>query len=593
MRTTQLLILLLSLKERISASARLVERQPQGVWPDWNPAGLLWDTLTGLDGLGKLFSDPDNWGSSETDPPPNTDTHSGRQSQPATPDVAPAPPPSVSPEPVHKIKINNNPSPLSDHGPSYIPPAVLPPVHEGCDGSDINDAGCGMTIDQLIFTTSCAGINPNQVVSVEARAQNQAIRDILIEMNSENVAAGKNVLGLRISTLYLCGVYFFAVPLTAAQISKIEKTQGVDFVRPNQALRQEHVPENPGPKVGDPAQTPVLTGPGSRPRKRDRILTDPFAWEDLRFISTPEFAPLSEAYYYYSNAGRDMTVIAVDRGVNFYHDDFLTATGQSSLLPDYICAMDTPDQPDDDDGFSTCRTSKYVGRTYGVAKKAKVMIAKVSPSLSSVVDVLVQIANNLNDKVHGRENVRGYYVMTIMIEWDNDDPQSTQRFEELLDLLTGHFQVVVVVPSGYDRSNSNSDINRWPATAGRRDDIIVVGAVEVMTERTYYFSRGGPFLTVNAPGKVRCAVNQAGNSFFEPFGTDVAAALVAGVILYLFSTEDVGRTLRGGDNPAPGEIPRRVKRFIMNEASYQRFHLDPPVIWNLLPDNGASWGDLN
>lgn len=375
----------------------------------------------------------------------------------------------------------------------------------------------------------------------------------------------------------------------------MKKTLGVDFVRPNQALHSENIPESSDPKVGDPAPIPVLTAPGSRLKKRDQIVADSLAWEDLRFISTPEDAPLSEAYYYYSNAGRDMTIIAVDRGVNFYHDDFLTTTGQSSLLPNYICAMDTSNQPDDDDGYSTCRTSKYVGRNYGVAKKAKVLIAKVSPLLSSVIDVLVQIGNYLNDKIEGKENVRGYHVMTIMIQWDNDNFRSTQRFEHLLNLLTGHFQLVVVVPSGNDISNSNSDINRWPATAGRRDDIIVIGAVEVMTERTYYFSREGPFLSVTAPGKVSCAINRAGNPFFKISGTDVAAALVAGVILYLFSTEDIGHTLRGGDNPNPGEIPRRVKRFIVNEASYQRFHLDPPAIWNLLPlvDDQLPQGNVN
>ena len=98
----------------------------------------------------------------------------------------------------------------------------------------------------------------------------------------------------------------------------------------------------------------------------------------------------------------------------------------------------------------------------------------------------------------------------------------------------------------------------WPATAERRHDIIVVGAVEVRTSKMFSFSRGGPFLSVSAPGLVKCARNQAGSSSIIRHGTDVAAAQVAGLVAYLLSLDDIGPQLRQIEN----QIARRVKSFV-------------------------------
>lgn len=134
MRITRLFILLLSFKRPIQSSAQLVERQPQGVWPDWNLGDLLWDSVTGFRGIGGLFQDPQNSDSSKTKPSPDADTESDGQSPPDSPNVEPAsPPPSTTPspaEPVYKLGINNDPSPIPDLVPNL--PAGLP-SNEGCD----------------------------------------------------------------------------------------------------------------------------------------------------------------------------------------------------------------------------------------------------------------------------------------------------------------------------------------------------------------------------------------------------------------------------------------------------------------------------
>lgn len=136
MRFARLLILLVSFKKPIVASAQLIPRQEQGFWPDFG----FWDGAAFLRGVGNLFVNPQDTDTSTTKPPPDTDTTSDRQTSPDSPEVSPASPPSSdtsSPaEPVYQLNINNDPSPLPDHTPDI--PAVLPSLNEECDPIDVS-----------------------------------------------------------------------------------------------------------------------------------------------------------------------------------------------------------------------------------------------------------------------------------------------------------------------------------------------------------------------------------------------------------------------------------------------------------------------
>ena len=397
-------------------------------------------------------------------------------------------------------------------------------------------------------------------------------------MNEKNTLAGRAGLGLRTSTSQICDVFFFAIPLTKKQIQDIEKQPGVKSVRPNQVLQMEVVPASSDLEDSDSAEKPILTAPGGQLKERDQIVVDSLAWNDLRFLSTSNEEELSDSYKYYSKAGEGVTVFAIDSGVNLLHDEFVTATGESALLQDRIYAIDATEFREDYDDYGTCRASKIVGRNLGVAKRAKVMITMISRSLGSLLDAMVQIANVLNDKDQRGEKVRGYHVMTIVLQWNNEDEQVTNLFEELLELLIRYYQVVVVVPAGSDSFSRNSDINMWPATAAGRHDIIVVGAVQVHNRKELPWSRGGPFLTVSAPGMVRCALNQAGYNYMRGRGTHVAAVQVAGLVAYFLSLDDTGLTLRN----FPGQIPKVVKTYMRTFASYQKSDDDVLAVWNLL-----------
>ena len=373
-------------------------------------------------------------------------------------------------------------------------------------------------------------------------------------------------------------MFFFAVPLTNQQIQDIKTKPGVKSVRPNQALYTEEVLESSDLEDSDSEEIPVQIAPRSQLKARDRITVDPLAWGDLRFISTPKGASLANTYLYNSEAGQGVTIFAVNSEVNVFHDEFVTATGESSLVGDRIYAMDTSAQQDNFDDRGSCIASKMVGRTCGVAKKAKVMVTVVNSSLGSLLDALSQIANVLLGKILRGEKVKGYHVMMFTLQWDNTDPEDMAEFEELLDVLIRSLSLVVVVPAGIDQNDLNADINRWPATVESRHDIIVVGAADIRTRKEMPWSRGGPFLSVVAPGSVRCAQNQAGNLIMRRYGTDVAAAQVAGLIAYFLSLDDVGPYLRQHIEI----IPRWVKTYITTIASYQKSDDDALAIWNLL-----------
>lgn len=138
----RLLILLLSFKKPSIASAQLVERQERGFWPDFNGGDLIWDGMTFLRGVGDALQNPqysDYW---QTSPPQPTD-----QNSPNSLEVAPASQPSsdtLSPaEPVYKIEVNNDPSPLPDLGLDL--PAVQPSVTDECDPMNVSLQICNFS----------------------------------------------------------------------------------------------------------------------------------------------------------------------------------------------------------------------------------------------------------------------------------------------------------------------------------------------------------------------------------------------------------------------------------------------------------------
>lgn len=314
--------------------------------------------------------------------------------------------------------------------------------------------------------------------------------------------------------------------------------------------------------------------------KRDAILYDDQAWEDLRSISTPENRVLSTRYSYRATGGEGVVVILVDSGVNVLHDEFNTSPRQ--IIEDYIYGTDTSGLPTDTSGYATCRASKVAGPRYGVAKNVDLLVAKAAAHMGSVIDVLLQIVDRLDVKDNLGFNVRGYYVLTMPMDWENPEPVTAERFKDLIDWLITVFEVMIVVPTGNDPTQQNSFVHTWPAILSLEMPLLAVGAVHADSGDTYPWSNRGDEYTVYAPGIVKCALNEAGGGFTDEYwGSDGSAMEVAGLVAYFLSLEDEGPSLRGNSLG----VPHAVRELFKNRASYVRSSQPGAVdrtVWNLL-----------
>lgn len=416
-------------------------------------------------------------------------------------------------------------------------------------------------------------------------------------MNDENIMAGRGVPGrVQISTSRRCGVFFFKASLTKNQIEEVKGKTGVKYVVPNQPLYMDEYPEDSTDSDPDTEKLSVLAAPGSwfksRFKKRDQTVADREAYSDLRYISTPGLSPwdppvdpsvdppLSKAYVYREEAGEGITIFAIDVAADIEHDEFRTTTGTSSLFQPRMYGMGSESVPDRDQGRVTCRLSKMVGRTCGVARKAKVIVAKITTLVASLLDVFMQIDNLLVDKFVGGEDVRGKYVMSFRAEWDDVDWRTGGELDWVLLLLVKGWQVTVVVPAGDDPRKRNSDIDLQLKMSAGRLDFLVVGAVNINTGKLYGFSKGGDWLTVSAPGFVKCA---DGSGYKKHSGTDLAAAQVLGVVAYTLSLPDVAGNLQATNRYT---LAMGMERFIIQSAKTTKAGLR--AIWNQCSDDTSN-----
>ena len=439
--------------------------------------------------------------------------------------------------------------------------------------------------DVIVYTASGAAIFSDESFSEEAKVQNKNIRGKLEAMVKENTAKaipGADV-GLRMSTTEIWDVFFFVVPLTPPQIQEIEKLDNVDNIAPNDPVNVDGLTEG---IVSEQPANVVPRGKRRRLKKREeRRFRDRGAWEDLKFISTPEQATLSEAYSYYENddsyyaAGEQrVTTILIGSGANAHHNEFWSYG--RDLITLYMRGMDTENLKDDYTGIGTCLASKLVGPSYGVTKEMEIIVAKVAAPIASHLDMLKRVIELMRDlKKLGRQ-IRGYYVLTMGSHWPDSKDGSSVRFHRLISVILKIYEIVVVVPAGDDLSGNLAPIDEIPSIFSIRDgtmDVITVGAVW-SNSHICPWSKGGDALTILAPGTVLCASSQAPDGDKLGAGTNVAAIQTAALAGYFLARPDIGKTLRLSQDG----VPKAVKRWITTNC--QEREVGNRVIWNLLGD---------
>lgn len=313
-------------------------------------------------------------------------------------------------------------------------------------------------------------------------------------------------------------------------------------------------------------------------QKRDTIIVqDPLTTsESLAFISSAPGYPVSH-YVYYSAAGEGITVYIIDSGANPRNSEF-----RSGVIKRWIYAYDCAPHESDihEDGHGSCVASKIAGVESGVAKKASLVIVQMTLEISSLLDALTKVINDLRKRDLAGEPLPGYNVLSISW-WVGFRRGEGQLIQETLTTFISKmvrlYGLVIVCAASKDSTNIQ-DFD-FPSSLAGNLPIIVVGAVDPKNGETFPWSSKDPWLTVTAPGVVLCAGSEGG--LVEQKGLSFATAAVSGLAAYFLSLGDVGPMLR----KKKGKIPNAVKDYIVKVA-YIRPGAEDKAIWNGLQYDG-------
>ena len=220
-----------------------------------------------------------------------------------------------------------------------------------------------------------------------------------------------------------------------------------------------------------------------------------------------------------------------------------------------------------------------LGSHYGVAKRADLTMVKMRPSAGSFISAVSQVIQSLRKKglTKGRVvlNFTGGFV-------PKGKPDSFAiACERVIKILVNELQVVVVTSAGGHRREAYADITTLPVLLSLEHDIITVGAVLASNEalgdltngQRFPWSRGGPALTVSAPGNGICMGPFGGEVDISTGGDGISTAIVTGLVAYILSLPDLGDSMR-----AEVDTPEVVIRWL-KLMSYRRFQAQKSV-WN-------------
>ncbi|KAK4665202.1 Suppressor of the cold-sensitive snRNP biogenesis mutant brr1-1 [Podospora pseudopauciseta] len=235
-------------------------------------------------------------------------------------------------------------------------------------------------------------------------------------------------------------------------------------------------------------------------------------------------APNSTDYIYDSrgDAVDGYTAYVVDTGIRTTHNEF---EGGRAIFG--YNAYPDADSDEDNIGHGTHVSGTIAGKTYGVAKKARVVAVKVfdwgSSTTSIVLDGYLWAVNNITTPAKS------------VINLSLGGPQSDAVDSAIAAAYSAG--ILTVVAAGNDGRSSD---NGWGSPASA-PEALAVGAVDVENVRPS-FSNWGPGVDIWAPGvMVRSAWNWDDDDYLEVEGTSMASPHVAGLVLYLRSLEGGGQ----------------------------------------------------
>ncbi|TDZ19779.1 Subtilisin-like protease 9 [Colletotrichum orbiculare MAFF 240422] len=404
-------------------------------------------------------------------------------------------------------------------------------------------------------------------------------------------------------------VLFYEAPLSPEAAKELEGQQGVaavsedtlfgemkDFLaEPAAEAGDEAGPSEPPPaSAKDPlsvAKQPqkVARQEGYGPNNDVKEINHLEA-RDLAYISQEPGRWLTTAFAYDEDAGSGITVYILGTGLNLESPDIKDAVGTK----DFIFTPGAAETKTDEDtdislADGTCMASKIFGPHFGVAKKANVVMVKLSGRrnmfgaihLSEMLTALAMVKNDIH-----KRGLEGKAVVSLTYTTPLGDPQTIAAYKEILEKMMED-DIVLVASTGISNNNGGSKKNdQYPGAFSKDTNLITISAVNMRGEQMDW-SPGTPQdgVTVAAPGLGYCAYKafnpkdratpRAQQDLTRLVRSEgFAAATVAGVAAGLMSQAEYGTQIH-----VKGRVAANVKQ-LLSDLAWVRAEGGPPVVWN-------------
>lgn len=277
---------------------------------------------------------------------------------------------------------------------------------------------------------------------------------------------------------------WWVATLNADEVNKVKGITGVRAV----SVDQEWEPCFVIPKVHSPSLRSPL-------EKRAITHTkQPDAVSELVAISQPTTVPKLEDlkdYVYETHNGEGIFVYHIEQGVAFVAQKAeFPHVAPEHILTEFAEVGDKKPEIDDNPrSHGTCTAGKAVGKEYGAAKKATLVVVRLYDRKSSeVIEALELVAADIRRRPERRKKCVVTMSIGNMELKDNDIDDLKENLKALFEL-----DVPVVATAGNQGENPNRrDVDRYPGLLGGGDlPIIVVGSVDSNGQKSS-FSQGGP-----------------------------------------------------------------------------------------------------
>lgn len=418
-----------------------------------------------------------------------------------------------------------------------------------------NMRSCNEAIAQLVWPIDCQDVG-----------RNGEIEKLLLKMDP----------GFMTSYDPLCpskdGVGFWQAQLDPQQIEELRQQTDIGLKAVSRNLPYEFGtlkeiepnPMKPRSVTSSPSQKENL-----KPRQISLFTEMRRRFDSsMEYLSTPSRTSMAFNYVYFKTFEPKVRVYVMDTGLTPKYNHL------GNVEISWIWGLGATEERSDDhpQRHGTCMASKIGSDVVGVNSNVKLTIVKMIAQLGSFLDALAKVVAAIRmERASNPVEVCVVHISGGYLPHDGDP--DVKRLKDLIRQLIIQ-EAIVVTSAGFTTTSTKSTIiDHWPAALAQTMDIIAVGAVQtyptnLVTKKEYGNtipgSKGGPALTVRAPGQGYCARGTSVSRWtyresWSLIGSDFPTAIVSGLVAYFLSIPPLREKLLQKD---PLRLPRAMKIYL-------------------------------